>query len=179
MDTAIALADNYLEEFSTVKESADSLVRWQTTKAGTAGFLFNCAGSLAVPAMLPANMATALFLQLRMSAAIAYMGHHDLYSDRVKVFIYACLCGNMALDVMRSAGIDFSVAYTKRAILAVPDSAIAEINKYVGLKLVTKYGNGLVNLGKLAPVVGGFAGGAIDAFSTRAIGSVAKRVFIP
>jgi uncharacterized protein (DUF697 family) len=56
---------------------------------------------------------------------------------------------------------------------------IKEINKKVGFRLLTKFGEkGVVNLGKLIPVLGGMIGGAVDAMTTRGIAKISQKVFL-
>ena len=55
---------------------------------------------------------------------------------------------------------------------------IDEINKKVGMRLITKAGEkGVMNLWKLIPLGGGVVGGAFDATWCRTTGKVAKRLF--
>ncbi|WP_354002318.1 hypothetical protein [Pseudoneobacillus rhizosphaerae] len=44
-------------------------------------------------------------MQIRMVAVIAYMGGYDLIDDQVKSFVYACLAGSGAKDILKDAGI--------------------------------------------------------------------------
>ena len=56
---------------------------------------------------------------------------------------------------------------------------IREINKKVGFRLVTKFGQkGIINLGKLVPIVGGVIGGTVDTVGTLTVGKTAKKLFI-
>lgn len=58
-------------------------------------------------------------------------------------------------------------------------ATITKINKAVGFRLLTKFGQtGAVNLGKAVPIVGGIIGGTIDSVATRAIGKVAIKTFL-
>ena len=53
------------------------------------------------------------------------------------------------------------------------------INRKVGFRFMTKFGEtGIINLGKVVPVVGGFVGGGIDVASTRIIGKNAYNIFV-
>jgi uncharacterized protein (DUF697 family) len=59
----------------------------------------------------------------------------------------------------------------------MPATALLEINKAVGFRLVTKFGQkGAVNLVKLVPIAGGLVGGAINFAGTRVVGKTAKRI---
>ena len=53
-----------------------------------------------------------------------------------------------------------------------------QINKKIGFRLVTKFGEkGAVNLGKMVPVLGGIVGATFDASTTYAIGKAAKNIY--
>ena len=50
---------------------------------------------------------------------------------------------------------------------------------HFGFRFVTKFGEkGIVNLGKVVPVLGAFIGGGVDVASTRIIGYNAYKVFM-
>ena len=52
---------------------AKRLVRWQMAKAGTSGFISGLGGVLTLPVAIPANLASVMFVQIRMIAAIAHL----------------------------------------------------------------------------------------------------------
>lgn len=114
-----------------------------------------------------------------MVAAIAHMGGHDLKSDEVKTFVYACLAGNGAKDILKNAGIQIGKKLAVSGIKKIPFEVIKKINQAVGFRLLTKFGEkGIINLGKMVPLAGGVIGGTVDAVSTNTIGNVARRIFI-
>ncbi|GIP46270.1 hypothetical protein J45TS6_47290 [Paenibacillus sp. J45TS6] len=60
----------------------------------------------------------------------------------------------------------------------IPNEVIKAINKKVGARLLTKFGEkGVINLGKAVPVLGGIIGGAVDGIGTNIIGKTAKNTF--
>ena len=179
LESAKELAEDYLKGEGTLQEKANSLIRWQIAKAGTSGFLTGLGGLLTMPVTIPANLASVMYIQVRMIAAIAHLGGHDLKNDRVKSFVYACLMGNAMKDVLKDIGIVLGTKLTQEAIKKITGKALTEINQKVGFRLLTKFGEkGLINLGKLAPVVGGIVAGTIDSASTNMIGNVARDIFI-
>ncbi len=179
LGTAIELAENYMETNDSPIKQADSLIRWQITKAGTTGFVTGLGGLVTMPVTVPVNIASVLYVQIRMIAAIAHIGGHDLSDDRIKTLVYVCLVGNGAREVIQETGIIISKNLTKGAIKAIPGKSLIAINKKVGFRLLTKFGEkGAVNLGKVVPVAGGIVGFAVDAVTTKLIGKVAKNVFI-
>ena len=59
-------------------------------------------------------------------------------------------------------------------------NALADINKRVGFRLLTKFGTkGAINLGKAIPLVGGLIGGTVDGLSTNIVGNTARDLFLP
>lgn len=73
-DSAEEIAQSYMEKDGTDIDNCNSLIRWQITKAGTSGFLSGLGGVITMPVTIPANLASVIYIQVRMIAAIAYMG---------------------------------------------------------------------------------------------------------
>ncbi|MFZ2572451.1 MAG: hypothetical protein WAX19_03745, partial [Trichococcus flocculiformis] len=56
---------------------------------------------------------------------------------------------------------------------------LTKINQKVAFRLVTKFGEkGVINLGKLVPIVGGVIGASVDGVGTKIIGNQAKKLFV-
>lgn len=179
LESAEALAKDYLDDSGSLEDRVDTLIRYQVLKATASGFVTGLGGVLTLPVTVPANLVSVMYLQLQLVAAIAHMGGHDLRSDRVRAVCYACLCGNAATELLQSAGITIGKKLTERAIARLSSAMITKINQAVGFRLLTKFGQtGVINLGKAVPVVGGVIGGAFDGTTTYAIGRVAKNVFV-
>ena len=73
------------------KKAADVLIRNQVTKCTTTGFLTGLGGFITLPITIPADLASSMYIQVRMIAAIAYIGGYNLHDDAVKTMIYATL----------------------------------------------------------------------------------------
>lgn len=179
-ETVDELAQYYLKGNGSLLDKVDELIRWQNAKCATSGFLTGIGGLLTLPVAIPANLASVLYVQLRMIAAIAKMGGYDIHDDRVRTLAYICLCGNSAKDVLKDIGIaagqKFAINFLKTQI---SKELIYSINKAVGFRLVTKAGStGVINLGKAVPIVGGVIGAAFDGITTNVVGEAAKRMFI-
>ncbi len=177
--SAEGLAEDYLNAPGSLEEKVDELVRVQVLKAATSGFVTGLGGFVTLPVAIPANVASIMYLQLRMVAAVARMGGHDVRDDRVRAVCYACLCGNAAAEVLQGVGIAIGKKLTERAITRLSSDVITKINQAVGFRMVTKFGQtGAINLGKAVPLVGGVIGGTFDGTTTYAIGRVARSVFV-
>ncbi|WP_354679347.1 EcsC family protein, partial [Cupriavidus plantarum] len=154
--TAKEFAEQYLRDNDTPWDAANSLIRWQNTKAGTSGFLTGLGGLVTLPVTIPANVASVLYVQLRMITAIAYLGDYDPRDDKVKTFVFACLAGNAVKDLLKDAGIAISQKVALSAINKISGATLIKINQMVGFRLLTKFGTtGVINLGKAVPLLGG------------------------
>jgi hypothetical protein len=179
LDSAEELASSYTQGPGTAVDKCNALIRWQVAKASATGFLSGLGGLLTLPVTLPASMSVVLLVQLRMIAAIAHIGGHDIRDDRVKTLIYLCLCGNAATEIARGMGIRFGVRLAQRTIERISGQALIQINQRVGFRLLTKFGEkGILNLGKAVPLVGGVIGGAFDGTFTNQVGNVARAMFV-
>lgn len=179
MDTSIELADSYLQKSGTLDEKVKSLILWQNTKSATSGFLTGLGGLITLPIAVPANITSVILVQIRMVAAIAHMGGYDVKDDQVRSFVYACLAGNGAKDILKSAGVQIGKKLVVTGIKKIPFEVIKKINQAVGFRLLTKFGEkGVINLGKMVPLAGGIIGGTVDAVATNTIGNVAHKLFI-
>lgn len=64
---ASKLADDHLKSCGQSPDKAiDDLITWQMGYAGTVGFVANLGGIITMPVSIPANIASNLFIQLRM-----------------------------------------------------------------------------------------------------------------
>jgi hypothetical protein len=178
-DSAVEMSEEYAAGTGSLADRADSLIRWQVAKAGTSGFLSGLGGVLTLPVAVPANITSVMYVQLRMIAAIAHLGGHDVKSDRVRTLAYACLCGNAAKDVLKEVGVSMGTKLTTAAIERLSFETIKAINRAVGFRLVTKFGEtGVINLGRAVPIVGGIIGGSFDSVTTNTVGNIARDTFI-
>lgn len=179
MDTAIELAESYLQKDGTLEQKVKKLIAMQNTKSATSGFLTGLGGVITLPVAIPANISSVILVQMRMVAAIAYMGGYDLKDDQVKTFVYTCLAGNGAKDILKNAGVQIGKKLAINGIKKIPFEVIKKINQAVGFRLITKFGNkGIINLGKMVPFAGGIIGGTVDAVTTNIIGNMAYNLFI-
>ncbi|HML66484.1 MAG TPA: EcsC family protein [Dysgonomonas sp.] len=167
VDSAYDLGNSYLAQQGSLEAQVDSLIKWQVAKAATSGFVTGLGGVMIMPLTVPANIASVIYVQIRMIAAIAYMGGHDIREDRVKSLIYICMVGNGAKELLK----DVSVKAGERLAAKIAEKVSTSIASKTGEKSVT-------SLGKAVPVLGGLVGGSYDAITTRVVGKVAKKIFI-
>lgn len=173
------LANDYLSKHETPEKAAKALATMQVMKCGTSGFITGLGGLLTLPAAIPANISSVMYVQLRMIAAIAKIGGYDIHSDQVQTLVYMCLTGTAITDVVKEAGIQVGAKSLTAAIKRIPGAALTKINQKIGFRFITKFGEkGIINLGKMVPLVGGFIGSGVDVATTVVIANNAVKMFI-
>lgn len=186
MSTAQELAEKHLKKYDSSEKAIKSLIRHQNSKATSFGFFAGLGGLIVLPVAVPANIASVLYVQMRMVAAIAHIRGFDVEDEKVKTLVFVALTGNSAEKILKGTGIKIGKKMFGKRLLQttikskVTSQAFKKINQKVGFRLVTKFGQkGLINLGRLVPFVGGIIGGSHDFLSTNIIGKVAKnKLFI-
>lgn len=154
------------------------IIRWTAAQAGAVGFASNIGGLLTLPVALPANIAGVSALQIHMVQEIARARGHDLSSEQVKTLTIACLAGGAVVDLLKSLGVNASVRVAQQAVTQLSTQTLARISQAIGAKLVARAGGqGLANLARFVPLVGGVVGGSVDVAATLGIAAAAKRVF--
>lgn len=173
------LAKEYLDRYGKKEVAAKKMIENQVAKCATSGFITGFGGLISLPIALPANITSVLYVQMRMIACTAYIAGFDLKSDTVQTFVYACLAGISVEEIIKGAAIKIGEKFAVAAIKKIPGEVLIKINQKVGFRLLTKFGEqGIVNIGKMVPVVGAVIGGGIDFAETSIIGSRAYKLFI-
>jgi len=178
METTEELVNKYLSKTASVDEAIDKFISWQQAKCATSGFITGLGGIITLPVSIPANISSVLYIQTRMITAIAGMRGYALKDDQVRTLVYVSLTGQAAADILKQAGIKIGTKMSTILIKRMPVEIIKQINKKVGFRLITKFGEkGIINLSKCVPIVGGVIGGTVDVVGTRTIGKTAKKIF--
>lgn len=177
--TVYELGEEYLNRYDDLDKASNKFINNQILKCTTSGFLTNIGGLITLPVAIPANITSVIYIQLRMIATLAYMGGLNPSDDEVQTLCYVGLLGKGASDVLKQMGIRVGTRLTNNMITKISGASLIKINKAVGMRLITKFGEkGVINLGKGVPVVGGFIGGGFDFATTKAIAKASKNIFI-
>lgn len=181
LSSASELAEEYRgKTYENDAERLKALIHWAVAKNATAGFVNGLGGILTLPVTIPGSLAASLAIQAPMVGAIAKIHGHDVQDEQVRTMILLCMVGAAMEDVAKHAGIAVGNKVAIQALKALPGKVLIDINKKVGFRLLTKFGErGVVNLVKLVPVAGGVVGGTIDGATCYAVGQAADRAFRP
>jgi len=179
-DSIEVLMHEYQSQYANDKEAAiEKFIQNQKLKCSTTGFLTGLGGLLTLPVTLPADLASSLYMEIRMIAGIAYLRGYDVRDDSVKSLVYLCLAGNAIGDVVKKVGIEGLKQFTVKKLLPkLTREVIVKINKTVGFRLITKAGSkGLVKVSKMVPVIGGIVGGTYNWVEVAMYAKFAKQMF--
>ena len=179
--SASDLAKTYLAKYKTPIKAANALVRWQNTKAAVDGAITGFGGFATMIATLPINVSSILFIQIRMIAAIAYIGGiRDLRNDQLQTAVKCCLLGESVQSFLKKAGIKTTEkVFVKKIMPKITGKMITKINRAIGFRFLTKGGStGIVNIGKMVPVLGCVVGSIFDGVSTNIVGNAAIKTFV-
>jgi hypothetical protein len=180
LDSAGALAESYRRQFASSEEAIDALIRWQIAKAAAAGFITNIGGLATLPVALPANLVSALYIQIRMVAAIAALRGHDIRSDQVRTFVLACLCGTSVIDILKEVGIGIGAGVVQQAATRLSTDALRRLKHAASVSVLGKSGGtASFNAARWTPLIGGLVAGTMDGAVTRTYATTAKRLFTP
>ena len=180
LSSAQDLATEYLRDqsYGSHRERIDALVNWETSKNFTSGFVTGLGGLLTLPFALPAGFAASWVIQARMAAAIARIYGHDLRSERMRTLIVATLVGDSIAEIATASGIRVGSGIAKAVADRVSRRGFIEFSRRVGSRLLRMTGQkSSVNLMKGVPLIGGIAGGTLDAVACRVVGKHARRLF--
>jgi hypothetical protein len=182
LSSAEDLANEYLVDssFASNERRVDALIRRETRKNFTTGFITGLGGVVTFPVSIPAALGASWLLQARLAGAIAKIYGHDLKSDRVRTEILLSLAGDVAKDAMNDLGIKLGDKLTRRAVDQIPGRLLVEVNKRIGARLLAKVGSRVVlKFPRAVPIVGGVVGGSLDAVVCRMTGRTARSLFRP
>lgn len=172
------LASEYKYIYTDTERACKAFIKNQIAKCTSSGFITNLGGLLTLPISIPVNLSTVWYIQIRMIATIAVMCGYDPSNDVVQTLIYVCLTGTSINTFAKKVGVDITNKLSNQLISKLPKEALYSINKKVGFRLITKYGeHGTITLSKFLPIIGGFVGGAFDYFETRVLAKCALRTF--
>jgi uncharacterized protein (DUF697 family) len=178
LEGAEELATRYRHRHATPDDAVAALIAWQTGLAGAAGFVTGIGGFVALPVAMPANLASALYIQARLIAAIAHLRGHDIRSDDARMLALACITGSKAADTLRDAGVRFGTRMTRDVIGWASPVLVKKFERAAGVSVTAVAGAGnAAKFGKLVPVVGGLVAAGFDAGMTHLVGRTADRVF--
>ena len=143
--------------------------------AATTGGVTGLGGLITLPITVPVGIGGYYLLGARLAGGIAHLRGHDVYSEDVRTAVLLTMLGSAGTEIVKDAGITIGTKGLAAALSKVPGKVFIDINKKVGFRLVSKGGTkGVVNAGKLVPLIGGPIGATVDGLSMKGRGCVCQ-----
>ena len=172
-------ANGYIYKSSTRRSAARKLIDTQVVKCLAAGVATGFGGIITLPVTIPANVASVLYIEMRMVSAVAYIGGYDIESEETRSLVFACMADVNVSRVLIKSGAETGKKFVNSIGKKIPEKVLVAINERVALKLLSKLGTkGAANVGKMIPLFGAGLGGVLDLAESRMIGDRAYRWFI-
>ena len=178
-DSAYELAEKYNQLPINVEQRIDRLIKSHITLAAGSGFLSGFGGFAVMAVTLPLNLASVMFIQVRLITTIAIICGCDPQDKRVKTFVMACLVGEGAVDLIKSFMINTAKASAGRLVRGLNKLALRQIQEKALRRVVERLSRRLApRIIRAVPLLGGVVGGAVDGLAVAACGKAAKKVFL-
>ncbi|QLQ14606.1 MAG: EcsC family protein [Micropruina sp.] len=180
LPSAKAAAARTLQAKGDREAAVDSLVLQHVGFASAQGFITNLGGLATIAVALPANLAGAAIVQIRMLAAIAHLRGYDIDDRRVRTALALAMLGED--EVRKQVGLG-KVPSTPLGIATAPmfDPLLdRQVSERVLGDLATKIGGKhlTVLIAKRIPLVGGGVGAVADGYLTYVLGAYARKEFV-
>ena len=178
-DSARQLAAKYMKMPGSLEQRIDKLIRSQISWGVCSGFLSGFGGLAAMLFVLPLNIVSVMFIEVRLIAAIAIMCGCDPDDRRVKTLVTACLIGEGAVDLVKSVTLNTIRLSAGKIIDTLNKQALRRIEEKAVQRVFERFSKALApKIIRAVPLAGGIFGGAIDGLAVVASGKAAKKVFL-
>ena len=174
------LADKYSNnpEYQAKREQIDALIKWESRKNFTSGFLTSLGGIITLPVSIPASLGINWIIQTRMVAAMAHIEGFDIDDPPVRMSIALCLLGKKGKEILNHNFEDAREMLKKKGLANIPKRTIIVVNQAIASRLMQIAArNGFSRISKAIPIVGGMVGGVLDYQACLETAEFAKELF--
>lgn len=174
------LVDPHRRRGLTTAAVVERVVRTQVTQAAAQGAVSGLGGLVTMLAGLAPATAASMFVQARLTAAIAHAHGHDLDDPHVRERIARVVTGTSMSAGVQKAGREAGERAARALVPRVQARAASRVASRAaagkaGGRIATRVAGS--SAGKAIPVVGAVVGGAVDLAITRRVAEKARREF--
>lgn len=175
---AIEVAEEHLKRTDDVELAVAALIRTHVRMAAATGGICGLGGLPVMPVAIPAGLTSLYVISTRMAAGVAHLRGYSVHSEEVRTAVLLCLLGSAGIEAAKRLGVEVGKKAYVAALGRLPGSVLFAINRAVGFRLITKFGEkGVINLGKAVPFIGFPVGAVMDGLTCRGIGKYASSAF--
>ncbi|MEA5573801.1 hypothetical protein [Calothrix sp. UHCC 0171] len=124
---------------------------------------------------IPSDVAITLYSQVKLASTLLTIYGIDVTNNYAKPLVLAAAAGVTISEFANKLGTQAAQKAIQRALMAIPGKTFAEINKVLGIKLISKAGERtLLNVATVVPVIGSGVSGTINGVMMNACGHSVK-----
>lgn len=128
-------------------------------------------GVLGMVIGVPTDVGVTLYSQVKLAATLFAIYEIDTNDKAAKPLILAAAAGVGVSELATTLGTSIGAKAIRAALMSVPGKVFAQINKTLGIKLISKAGEKtLVNVAKMVPFLGSAVGGTVNGVMMNACG---------
>jgi len=128
-------------------------------------------GGLVAVIGVPTDVGFTLYSQVKLAATLFTIYGVNTNDKSAKPLILAAAAGGWLSELANTLGTSIGVQAIRSALMSIPGKVFAQINKTLGIKLISKAGEKtLVNVAKMVPFLGGVVGGTVNGVMMNACG---------
>ncbi|MBD2529090.1 hypothetical protein H6G97_05705 [Nostoc flagelliforme FACHB-838] len=120
---------------------------------------------------IPSDVVITLYSQVKLTSALFTIYGIDITSDSTQPLVLAAAAGVSVSELANKLGTKAAQQAIQKALMSVPGKTFTEINKALGIKLISKAGEKtLLNVAKIVPFIGSAVGGTVNGVMMNACG---------
>ncbi|MBG1258670.1 EcsC family protein [Nostoc commune] len=120
---------------------------------------------------IPTDIAITLYSNIRLASALFALYGIDIRSESSRLLVLAAAAGVSVSELANQLGTKAGSQAIQKVLMSIPGKTFAEINKALGIKLISKAGEKtFVNVAKMMPFVGSAVGGTVNGVMMNACG---------
>ncbi|MEH2376873.1 MAG: hypothetical protein V7K15_28225 [Nostoc sp.] len=120
---------------------------------------------------IPTDIAITLYSNVKLASALFALYGIDIRSESARLLVLAAAAGVTVSEFANQLGTKAGSQAMQKALMSIPGKTFAEINKALGIKLISKAGEKtLGNVATMMPFIGSAVGGTVNGVTMNACG---------
>ncbi|BBD67066.1 hypothetical protein NIES4072_56390 [Nostoc commune NIES-4072] len=129
-----------------------------------------CSGFIGL-AGIPTDITITLYSNVKLASALFALYGIDTKSESTRVLVLAAAVGVSVSELANQLGTQVGSQAIQKALMSIPGKTFAEINKALGIRLISKAGEKtLANVATIMPFIGSAVGGTVNGVMMNACG---------
>ncbi|MEH2065157.1 MAG: hypothetical protein V7K50_23340 [Nostoc sp.] len=120
---------------------------------------------------IPTDIGITLYSNVKLASALFTLYGIDIRNESARLLVLAAAAGVSVSELANQLGTKVGSQAIQKALMSIPGKTFAEINKALGIKLISKAGEKtLVNVATMMPFIGSAVSGTVNGVMMNACG---------